>query len=412
MRELGFAVVGVRNFADTHIRNIRSLEDDGIRLVGVVVKDQIKNADRVAELRRDGTKVFDSYDELLRDGHDSVDVIALPTSIHTHADMAVRAMEYGYDVLMEKPPTPTLEQHDRIRDAVERTSQFCSIGFQYIHSPTIRRLKEILVDGGIGDVQEIATKGYWPRTRSYYERNPWAGRQVYNGNLVLDGPVHNAFAHYLNNMLFLTGETVHESASPDELVAEMYRAHTYIDSPDTTAVQLRTDTDVDVSFYVTHAPEERVDPHMEITGTEGSVRWKQDGEQTRIEYEDGEVETFDNEGNDPRIDVVRVAAERARGDRDTLYCTPENTRGFVKAVNAAYRSARQIHPIPEEYVSEFDTEDDEYRTVVEGMNDTLDTAFDERTLISETGVDWGVETQTIDVSSFDRFRPFSVNSEL
>lgn len=408
MTRTGFAVVGVRNFADTYIRNIRKLEDEGFRLTGVVVRDQVKNADRVAELRQEGVRIFDSYEELLSDGHDFVDVLCLPTSIHTHVEMASEAMHRGYNVLMEKPPTPTLEQHNTLVQAVEETNKFCSVGFQYIHSPTIRRLKELLVDGELGEIEEIATKGYWPRMRSYYERNPWAGRQIYEGNLILDGPVHNAFAHYLNNMLFLSGGSLHESAEPTRLTAEMYRGHTYIDAPDTTAVQLATDTDVDISFYVTHAPEERVDPHMEITGTKGEVTWKQVDERTRIEYADGEVETFDNEGEDPRLDVLRVAAERATGERDRLWCTPENTRGFVQAVNAAYRSAQYIYPIPETYVSEFENEDGEYQTVVEDMNSILDEAFADRKLISETDADWGVSTQQTRTSAEDRFTPFSL----
>ncbi|MFB6150878.1 MAG: Gfo/Idh/MocA family protein [Haloarculaceae archaeon] len=406
MTETGFAVVGVRNFADTHIENIRSLPDDDLRLTGVLVADQVKNAARTAELRSEGIWVFDSYRELLETGHGSVDVISLPTSIHTHASMAVEAMEHGYDVLLEKPPTPTVEQHDRMRDAVRETNHFCSIGFQYMHSPTIRRLKQLIVDGELGSVEEIACKGYWPRTRSYYERNPWAGRQVYDGNLVLDGPMHNAFAHYLQNMLFLAGTDVHEAASPTEVTAELYRGHTYTDAPDTTSVQLRTDTGVDVSFYVTHAPEQRLDPYMEITATEGSVEWRQDGERTLVDYDGGETLEFDNRGGDPRLNVLTVTADYATGDRDELYCTPENTRGFVEAVNAAYRSARWIHPIPEEYVSEFD-DDGEYRTIVEGMDGVLDEAFEDRKLISETGVEWGVESRPVDASSVERFRPFS-----
>lgn len=407
MSELGFAVVGVRNFADTHIRNIRALEDEGLGLTGVVVRDQVKNAARTAALRSEGVKIFDSYGQLLRNGHEYVDVVALPTSIHTHTEMAVTAMEYGYDVLMEKPPTPTLEQHSRLERAVETTDQFCSIGFQYIHAPTIRRLKELLVEGDLGEIESIATRGYWPRMRSYYERNPWAGRQFYQGNVVLDGPMHNAFAHYLNNMLFLSGPSLHGAAEPTEVSAEMYRGHTYIDAPDTTTVQLRTDTDVDVHFYVTHAPEERVDPHMEITTENAEVVWEQVDERTRVEYDDGHVETFDNEGGDPRLDVLRVTAERASGDREALYCTPENTRGFVAAVNAAYRSARQIKQIPDAFVSEFENDDGEYQTVVEGMNAVMDEAFAERKQLSETGVDWGVETRTVECNGDERFTPFS-----
>ncbi|MFC7196424.1 Gfo/Idh/MocA family oxidoreductase [Halosimplex aquaticum] len=104
MDETSFAVVGAQNFAAEYISNIRSLGGDGVGLAGVVITDQTAEGERARELRRDGIRIFDSYEDLLRNGHRHVDVIGLPTSIASHAELSIAGMTHGYDVLLEKPP--------------------------------------------------------------------------------------------------------------------------------------------------------------------------------------------------------------------------------------------------------------------------------------------------------------------
>ncbi len=40
-----------------------------------------------------------------------------------------------------------------------------------IHSRTIRKLKEIILRGELGEIREISCKACWPRFKSYYTRN-------------------------------------------------------------------------------------------------------------------------------------------------------------------------------------------------------------------------------------------------
>lgn len=405
MQQTGFAVVGVRNFADKYIEYVQALEDEGIQLSGVVIRDQVKNAERAAELRSEGVRVFSSFDELLSEGRGAIDVVGIPTSIPTHDDLAIEAMERGYDVLMEKPPAPTVEQVDNIRRTAEETGRMCSVGFQFIYSPSIRELKALILDGELGDVETLAAWGKWRRTRSYYERNPWAGRSILDGDLVLDGPMHNALAHYLNNMLFLAGDDLHEAAELSTVRAELYRGHTYIESPDTSCVHAETVDGTDIYFYVTHAPEEHDGPVIDVEGTEGSARWWMD-ETAEVETASGESIELASSEDDPHHEVFRATARYYHGEQDALWCNLDNTRPFVVAIDGAYESAERVQEIPEQYVREFENDDGEYVTIVDGVDDVIAEAFEERTLYSETGVDWATTTEPVDVADYQRFTPF------
>jgi len=406
MKEVKIAVVGVRNYASVYLDNIKQIELEGLlKLTGVVDIEQIRNADKISELKSQGVKIFDSYDSLLKQGINSVNIIALPTSIHTHADLAIKGMRSGYSILLEKPPALTIEQIDKIIKVEEETGKFCSIGFQFIHARSIRKLKKYLLEGKIGKIKNIACKGYWPRYKSYYNRNEWAGKIFYDGKIILDGPMQNAFAHFLNNMLFLAADEFNQSAKLKSVRAELYRARSYIQADDTSCLEAETDKGINIYLYVTHASASNKDPYMEIIGTKGKVTWQYD-ETTKLFLDDGKDIVFDNDGIDPRLEVLRVAAKTYLGDLDKPYSTPENTRNFVVAINGAYDSAKKIQPIPETLINEFETETGEFKTVVKNIEDIMDEAFKERKLLSDIGIKWARKTDTINVENYKEFNPF------
>ncbi len=400
-----FAIVGVRNFAHSHYKRVKELEATGEgKVVAVVVTDQERNAERVAELKAEGVTIYKSYDELLEKGKDTVDIITLPVSITTHAKLAAEAMLSGYNVIMEKPPVPTVDEMDYLRSIEKKTGKFCSVGFQFMHAHTIHKLKEMLLDGQLGKIKNIACRGYWPRLKKYYDRNPWAGRIIYHGQLVMDGPVHNALAHYLQNMIFLAGQTKEDSAELKTVRAEMYRGHTFIQSDDTTCLELETVDDIKIYFYVTHCSDVNYGPIMEIVTDKAVITWD-NKENTKITYNDGKVVEFDGEGSDPYLEVFRMPAKKHRGLLDHLPSTLDNTRSFQVAVNGMYLSSKKVREIPAEYISEF-PENDDVRTLCKDIVKLMDQAHDQRKLLSDIGVEWAVKTEAVNVEGIEEFNPF------
>ena len=407
MSKVGFAVVGVRNFAGSYLQHIEELEKEGkMKLTAVVVRDQVYNSDKVRELRHKGIAIYNSYEDLLKEGKACVDIIGLPVSIPTHAEMAIKGMKAGYNILLEKPPAPTVQEIDAMIETEQETGRFCSIGFQYIHSHTIRKIKKFILDGKLGEIEEIAVKGFWPRFKSYYERNGWAGKSVSMGQLVLDGPMHNAFAHYLNNMIFIAGPDMQSSAQLKRVRAELYRGHSFIEADDNSCLEAETINGTKIYFYVTHIPEENRDPVMEIVGSKGKISWKKN-EETKIELNNGEVLEFDNEGLNPKKEVFRIAADKQLGLIENLYCTPKNTRNFVVAINGAYDSAQKIKAIPQDQVEEFTNDEGEYQTVMPGIDQLIDQAFSERKLLSDLDINWAEKTEWVNVENYPGFNPFN-----
>ena len=124
----------------------------------------------------------------------------------------------------------------------------------------------------------------------------------------------------------------------------------------------------------------------------------------------GEVLEFDNQGVNPHLEVFRVTAQKHLGLIEEAWSTPANSRPFVVAINGAYESAGKIVPVPRELVREFETEYGEYKTVLEGIDEIIDEAFEKRALFSDLGIKWAIPSAEVNVEAYKAFNPFSLNN--
>ena len=168
-----------------------------------------------------------------------------------------------------------------------------------------------------------------------------------------------------------------KSANLKTVRAELYRGHTYIQSDDTSVLEIETVNGVKIYFYVTHCSDINYGSIMEIIGTKATATWNMKQE-TKITYADGRVEEFDGGDSDPWLEVMRVPAKVHKGELKELMCTLDNTRSFQVAVNGMWLSAKKVREIPTQYVKEFLDEKGDLRTEVADIVKYLDQAFAER----------------------------------
>ena len=95
---------------------------------------------------------------------------------------------------------------------------------------------------------------------------------------------------------------------------------------------------------------------------------------------------------------------RAFCSGEPLNCPVELTRNFTLVVNGAYESARRIGRIPESIIRRTE-EKGSVATYVEGLDELVRRAFDERKLFSEAGADWAREGDWFSVEGYERFDP-------
>ncbi len=107
-------------------------------------------------------KAYGSYEELLDDAEVQAVYIPLPNNLHLQ--YVKEALEKGKHVLCEKPLALSAAEARDMFGTAEKNNRLLMEAYAYLHSPYIRRLKNDVKSGVIGDVHYIEsafiTQGY------------------------------------------------------------------------------------------------------------------------------------------------------------------------------------------------------------------------------------------------------------
>ncbi|NDL64012.1 Gfo/Idh/MocA family protein [Acerihabitans arboris] len=83
------------------------------------------------------------------------DIVIVTSIDRTHHHYIVRAMEWGCDVISEKPMTIDEEKCQAIIDAIGRTGKNLRVAFNYRYAPHHSKIRELLAARVIGDVFSV-----------------------------------------------------------------------------------------------------------------------------------------------------------------------------------------------------------------------------------------------------------------
>jgi predicted dehydrogenase len=107
--------------------------------------DRIDVASRYPHARFTG-----DFDEMLDDT--SLDAVVVATPVPTHFELARRALEAGKHVLVEKPPAMTGSEMDQLVSLAGERQLVLMPGHLLLYHPGVRKLRDMIVDGELGDV--------------------------------------------------------------------------------------------------------------------------------------------------------------------------------------------------------------------------------------------------------------------
>jgi predicted dehydrogenase len=91
-----------------------------------------------------------SYEELLDDA--DVEAVVLATPVPTHYTLARQALEAGKHVFVEKPPAMRAAEMEELVALAEARRQVLMPGHLLLYHPGVRKLKELIESGGLGEV--------------------------------------------------------------------------------------------------------------------------------------------------------------------------------------------------------------------------------------------------------------------
>ncbi|MER5647490.1 Gfo/Idh/MocA family oxidoreductase [Streptosporangium sp. NPDC002524] len=357
MEPVRVVLAGAHGHGWWHLSNVRRLSEAGlVDLAGVCDVRPVDDLPEGAEFSGDLAGLI---------GRTGAEVTILCTPIHTHAELAEKALRAGSHVLLEKPPAATYADYLRIVAVVEETGLACQVGFQSLGSEAIPAVRRMIAEGAIGRVTGIGAAGAWERPYSYYDRVPWAGRREVGGVPVMDGVLTNPLAHATATALAVSG------AGVEDVEVELYRANA-IEADDTSCVRARMDDGTVVTVAVSLCADRRHEPYLIVHGESGRIR---------LTYTEDRVEFDGTSVVHPRTDLLENLVAHIR-DGAGLLVPPERTAGFMRVLDAV-----RLAPEPLAIPDVFQEVGDE-RRVLPRIAEVTATSAERLALYSELRVPW------------------------
>lgn len=148
--------------------------DERIELVAIADTNDTIRMQGMEKYNLSEDRCFKSADDFFALGK-ICDAICLCTQDSQHKEMAIRAMEIGYDILLEKPAACSIEDCIAIRDTANRLGRKIMVAHVLRYAPFFKYIKQIILDGELGeivDIDQTENIAYWHFSLSYV-RGPW-----------------------------------------------------------------------------------------------------------------------------------------------------------------------------------------------------------------------------------------------
>ena len=252
-RKLGYAVLGLgigMAHADAAYASDRA---DLVAVCDLNEKKLAKAAKKYA-----GVTTYTDFEELLKDDRVECISICLPSAMH--ADFAVRAMEAGKHVLVEKPLDITPDRARLIEEARLRTGMTCGVVHQNRFNVDMYPIRDAITSGQLGKLI-LGTFGVkWYRDQAYYDNGGWRGTWEMDGG----GSLMNQSVHTVDLMQWLMGEV-------ESVTSHMGIYNHDIQTEDTTASLIKFRSGAVATFVSTTCAYPGISTEIMLYGTGGTV---------------------------------------------------------------------------------------------------------------------------------------------
>ncbi len=136
---------------------------------------------------RFGGAALSRWEDLVSDGGIQAVIVATPN--HLLTPVALAAMEQRKHVLIEKPMGRTPEELAKLVESSRKHGVFAAGGFNHRHHPAIRRARELVRQGAIGDLLFIRAR-YGHGGRTGYEKEWRCQADQSGGGELVDQGIH------------------------------------------------------------------------------------------------------------------------------------------------------------------------------------------------------------------------------
>jgi predicted dehydrogenase len=152
-----------------------------------------------ATASKEGVPLYKSLDDLFEMRRPDGVVLATPNQLHV--EHALKCIDAGVPMLLEKPIASTVAEGERLVKIAQERKAKILIGHHRAHSPIMAKAKQIVDSGVLGKLVAVVGSATFFKPDHYFAEAPW--RREIGG-----GPILINMIHEVHNLRMLCGDIV------------------------------------------------------------------------------------------------------------------------------------------------------------------------------------------------------------
>jgi len=301
-------IVGVGGMGTGHCRTIGDIEEIELAAVADI------NEERAREVGQEfGVPSFGSHTALIESG--LVDAVVIATVHYFHPPIAIDAFEAGLHVLSEKPIGVRVSRAEAMVEAARKSGKVFCVMFQMRTTPVVKKAKELIDSGQIGDIRRTLLVSPEFRSEAYYRSGTWRATWAGEGG----GVMMNQAPHIMDVFTMLGGLPSRVHGRCDTLLHD-------IEVEDQATAMLEYANGAAGYFYCSTC--ERGERTLEIVGDKGKLRM--DGDALRFWRFEPAVSEFNRTNTEmwgfPKSEEVELELEECETGHKAIL------RNFARAI--------------------------------------------------------------------------------
>lgn len=187
-------IIGAGGIAPAHIKGYLAFPEQ-VEITVIANPTPARARKLISEYRLEA-ECTENYENRLSE----VDIVSICTPPETHKDIAVKALQAGTHVLLEKPMARSLQECDEIIAASEESGAELSVVAQSRFISSIHKVVSIIHERKYGKLLFSQVNSFWYRGQNYYDLY-WRGLWDKEGG----GCTLNHGVHHIDLLLWAKG---------------------------------------------------------------------------------------------------------------------------------------------------------------------------------------------------------------
>lgn len=182
-----YALIGCGRISPNHIAAAKQNDLEIVALCDVVEDNMI---DKIKKFDLDiSIPCYPDYVEMLET--EKPELVAIATESGKHAEIALKCMDYGCNLIIEKPIALSIEDADKIIAKADKMNLKVCACHQNRFNKSIQKIREAVEKNRFGKMFHGTAHIRWCRDHEYYDRASWRGTWEQDGGALMNQCIHN-----------------------------------------------------------------------------------------------------------------------------------------------------------------------------------------------------------------------------